>query len=151
MHTPLGPSIGNYRETPPHPWSEWSDPGKYVRCRYYATQSRRRTLYFLNDVMWSLRTCKIHAKAEKWKVRVLFMSVIMSSWCLRCELAGKKDYRAISVRPWNDCPRLTGKLKTKNEKEYKNLSGLLIKKSTRLLVGLANTQRTFNRRKIAEN
>ena len=39
----------------------------------------------------------------------------------------------------------------KNEKEYKNLSGLLIKNCTRLLLGLANTQRIFSWRKIAEN
>ena len=82
------------------------------------------------------------------------MSTIMSPWCLKVWTSiNHKVTRTIERLLPFDLEMIAHdwKSKIKNEKEYKNLSGLLIKNCTRLLLGLANTQRIFSWRKIAEN
>lgn len=85
------------------------------------------------------------------------MSTIMSPWCLKVwtSINHKVTRTIVRLVPF-DLETIAviahdWQTTIKNEKEYKNLSGLLIKNCTRLLLGLANTQRIFSWRKIAEN
>ena len=82
------------------------------------------------------------------------MSTIMSPWCLKVWTSiNHKVTRTIERLVPFDLEMIAHDWQPtiKNEKEYKNLSGLLIKNCTRLLLALANTQRIFSWRKIAEN
>ena len=82
------------------------------------------------------------------------MSPIMSPWCLKVwtSINHKVTRTIVRLVPFDlEMIAHDWQPTIKNEKEYKNLSGLLIKNCTRLLLGLANTQRMFSWRKIAEN
>ena len=82
------------------------------------------------------------------------MSTIMSPWCLKVWTSINHQVTRIIERLFPfDLEMIAHDWQPtiKNEKEYKNLSGLLIKNCTRLMLGLANTQRIFSGRKIAEN